>query len=237
MKYFLLLNVLIAFTTDIFSQQVAVQLSKMNILYEIVPNPIKVVVENYPCNKVIVGSKYGKINKVNDDQNDGQYYYKTSQCDRHTDSIFIGILEKGSIKWVDTLNYRIISVLDAVEPNFQNRFNNSCIKKEYLLKIIKYAEDSIPGLEKRDYNELYLSAPLINFDINLSFKIVRYCVDLYRNDSIVYSEECVSDEFFSRDLINQLKLSKSGDELLFYNITVKYLDCEKVVSDYKLKIK
>ena len=78
MKKFLFLVIsFIVFSLISFSQNVAIELDKMNVLYKFVDNPIKVVVQDYPCNKLILKSKYGNIKIAYDSCH---YIYRTDSC-------------------------------------------------------------------------------------------------------------------------------------------------------------
>ena len=86
-----------------FCQTVSVELEKMNVFYVGAENPIKVVIANYDCDKIIVKSSKGTVKKINN----CRYIYKIDSCSTFQVELYVGVRENNSITWFDTLNYRI----------------------------------------------------------------------------------------------------------------------------------
>lgn len=223
---------LIIFPAKLYSQNVAIEVQKMNILYKFVPNPINVVIENCPCNKVAIKSNYGSLTIM---QDSCHYRYNTSNCETHLETIIVGINEGKEISWIDTVNYQVHDIFKYIESDL-SCIRSNLIKKEDLLSCIKDAKE----LEMLAYDEVYelgLKAPLINFDINLSFPIIKYSVDVYRVDSLIYSEVDIKGTNYSSGIISQFKTSQLNDKYIFYNVTIEYGDCEKIIKDKTIIIK
>jgi hypothetical protein len=76
-----------------------------------------------------------------------------------------------------------------------------------------------------------LRSHLVNYNIEAEFKVLRYCVDIRRNDSLIYIEYDIKGANFSSGLLSQIEKAKINDEYKFYNITIQYGDCEEQIED------
>ena len=87
-KAFPLLCILNIFSYNTFAQSVAIELEKMNVFYKSIDNPFKIVVQNYPCEKLILKSNFGEINIASDSCH---YNYRTDTCNEYNEKIYIGV--------------------------------------------------------------------------------------------------------------------------------------------------
>ena len=158
LKLLLFLLVLSSFRAS--SQKVAVELEKMNILYIGVDIPLKIVVENYPCNKIIVKATYGSIKPSLDNC---QFLYKIDSCNANIETIFVGIQIKGTIKWIDSLKYRVTKT-----PQPQISF---------------YGIDS-DWINSRDRFS-HIIAHINDFDYEYDPEVVNYSIEILRNDTFI----------------------------------------------------
>lgn len=216
MKHSVLLLFLVCLLSFVgHSQNVAIELERMNILHIGVENPIKIVVENYSCEDVVMKTKGGVLTPTSDKC---RFIYKTENCDLKVERISVGVKNKGEIKWIDSTLYAVKLIPDPVIKIATNRNSHN----NYSEKITRGG--LIPSME-----EFY-------FDIRLN--IQEYSVEILRNDSVIYSDENVNGYRFSEELLREIEKALEGDKLRFYNILVIYpANCERVIDGPTLIIK
>jgi len=189
------------FSLKAFSQHVAIELEKMNVLYISIDNPIKVIAQDYPCNMLVLKSKYGVIKPA---INSCHYIYRTDSCNENSENIFVGVMLANTVKWLDTLEYRMKKIPDPTVI-IANIFC-SYIDRNLFLKA---------G---------FLRAELLNMDFSLSYSIIQYSVDILRNDTVIYKEVGIAGNKFSSGLITEIEKSKTGDKYVFYDVEIKSND-------------
>jgi hypothetical protein len=176
------------------SQTVAVELEKMNVLYVGVENPIRIAIENYPCDKIVVKTTKGIIKTTSDHCH---YYYKTDSCWTFNEQIFVGINEGNITKWLDTLDYRI--------------------KKTPTPRIL-IAGHYRGLIEKKDFINSVILAHLEGFDFNGYAKVIKYSYEIWRQDSIIKKETDLQGNKFSTSLNSEIAKAKQGDRYIFFDV-------------------
>ncbi|NVN96316.1 MAG: hypothetical protein HXX18_13660 [Bacteroidetes bacterium] len=199
-----------------YSQNVAIELEKMNVFYKSIANPIKVVVQNYPCEKLILKSKYGIISQADDSCH---YFYRTDSCNAYNEKIYVGVELEDKVKWLDTLEYRLKKIPDP---------------------FVSVANISTCGIIDR--NRLWVAGGLVanieNFDIDVAFRVLQYSVVIYRNDSVIFKADNVIGNRFSTELISEIKKAMTNDRYLFDDVIIETFDkCSPKLSGPEIKIK
>jgi len=210
------------------SQQIAIELDKMNVLYKFVPNPLKIVAENFPCDKVIAKSKNGKLVKLDENCN---YIYNSENCNAISEDITVGIIKSDKIFWTDTIHFRLKDILTEIKASICG-FSGSCLIDKKVL--MSFADNFSP-------ENLGIYIPkLINIfvsELDLEFKVVKYNIEISRNDSILYKRKDIKDNYMFNELACMIESLKTDDILMVNNITIEYGECEKKLDDIILKIK
>jgi len=177
-----------------YSQTVAVELVKMNVFYVGVENPIKIAVENYSCEKIIVKPEHGTITQTIDN---GHYYYKTDSCAFFDERIFVGVTVEDSIKWLDTLEYRVKRI-----PTPQVVIHG-CVS----------------GLiKKEDFISSAILTYILGFDLGDTFTVINYSYEIWRNDSLISRETDIHGCMLSENLKLEIVSSQKGDKYYFFDI-------------------
>ena len=189
------------FTFKTFSQNVAIELEKMNVFYKSVDNPIKVVVQDYPCNKIILKAKYGIIKHATDSCH---YIYRTDSCYEYRENIYVGVISGNTTKWIDTLKYKLKKIPDGV-IYVANRTGGIIDRKTLLA-----SEYSIYGMA--------------DCNVELNFEVIQYSVEIKRNDSTIFKQHDIKGYKFSDELKNEIKKSQTGDRYLFFDVILKTFD-------------
>lgn len=91
-----------------FSQTVAVSATKTNVLFRGFDNPLNIVVENYPCNKIVVQTSKGILSGSG-----CQFTYRVEDT-VSTTIIKVGIRETTGIKWLIESRYHIWPVPESI---------------------------------------------------------------------------------------------------------------------------
>ena len=215
-KIFLLTLTLAFLSFKSHSQQVAIELEKMNVFYKSIENPIKVVAQNYPCEKLILKSKYGTIRHAGDSCH---YIYRTDSCKAYYESIFVGKNLGDKLIWLDTLNFRLKKIPDPIV-------------------FVGY----ITSYGNIDRNNLIatggIGARVDNFDIDANFRVLQYSVLIYRNDTVIFKAKNIIGYKFSTELISEIKKSRTNDKYLFEDVVVETFDkCTSKLSGPEIRIK
>jgi hypothetical protein len=213
MKYLSIILLLI-FVKTTFSQTVAIEATKMNVLYKLVPNPLKIVVENHSCQEIIAKAKYGTITPTPDGCS---FNYYTKNCTENSEEIAIGINEKSKIIWVDTLKFRLKEVLTNIDIFIGNNPNCSISKPSF-------------------FEGQKITAPFINFDIELNFRVSKYSIEILRNKESVYRESNIPCVELSSAFLLQAKKLHIGDTIRIFDLWIIYGDCEKKLHEKIFKI-
>jgi len=200
-----------------FSQTVALELRKMNVVYVGVDNPIKIAVENYPCEKIVINPTYGTIKLTSDSCH---YSYKIDSCQPHTSKeiIYVGVKEGKTIKWLDTLEYRIKKI--PVPQLCIGSYFGGLIKKNIW------------------YNSNYVLAVLKDIDLEDYATITNYSYEIWRKDSLIYKEIEVKGNSITKNLRNEIYKSQKGDIYFFFDIFAEtsYDKCLRKLQSVKFEI-
>jgi hypothetical protein len=196
-KNILIIIVLLITFNVLYSQTVAVDLVKMKVLYVGVENPIRIAVENYPCDNIIVKPTHGIIIRTLDNCH---YYYKTDSCSLNNEIIFVGVIEGKTIKWLDTIEYRVKRIPDP-----------------RLLIASRYG-----GLiKKEDFINSSMIAHLQGFDFENIANFINYSYEIRRNDSLIWRETDIRGNVFTEKLKKEILSSQKGDKYLFFDMHVE----------------
>lgn len=208
MKHAIFIIVVIAFTSIAsYSQNVAIELEGMNILYIGVDNPINIAVENHSCEDIVVKTNAGKLTKTSDEC---RYIYRTDSCDLRTETISVGVKSNGNIKWIDSTLYRVKNI-----PNPEIRIaTNRNSHNNYSAEITRGG----------------LIATMGDFDFYFHFEVQRYSVEVLRNDSIIFKEYNVKGNGLSKEFISLYKNSHKGDYVRFFDCLIKGPSkCDRII--------
>lgn len=227
-SYFILSFYFIFSQLSVFSQNSAILNERLNILYKYAPNPIKIVVQNVPCNDLVVSANIGKLVISDHSRDSCHFIYWCNDCDAKSDLIKIGVKEKDKIRWIDSSGFRLFE--DAKKSIYINVYGcrETCkIKKENFKLDAKAIELGY---------HMGLSAPLINWDIEMSYPVVKYSVEIKRKDTVIYSDIDIIQNTFTDNFIAKILTCLPGDQINFYNVSVKIGNCEELYHGPKLTI-
>ena len=179
-------------TLQTYCQTATVTPDKLKVFYKGLDNPITVVVEDCSRKDLVVKTNVGRIS------GEGCHYnvWITDSASEYAD-VYVGVLKKKKINWVDTIKYRLKIVPDPTP--FVYGLTGGQIEKECLLN----AQGIIP---KQD-------------SYGMSFVIMSFSSEISRNDSIIFkSEKSWASRYFP-DFIKFVQQSCiSNDVVRFYNI-------------------
>lgn len=178
----------------IYSQTVAVELEKMNVLYIGVDNPVTIAVENYPCDKTVLQAERGVV-KQNSEK--CRYTYRIDTCKSYSDRLFVGILDKGWLTWIDTLDYRLKRIPDPA---------------------VMVAGHWQGVVKKAEFRNAALMAELMNFDFDCYAKVLRYSYEFRRKDSVIVQETNIKGNAFTERLRTEIENAEKGDIVYFFDI-------------------
>jgi hypothetical protein len=234
-----------------FSQEIAILNKKNNsILYQWLGNPLKVVIEGYNCNEIIVKSSGGKF--------EGSGCDYTFSCDHKLKEVYFyyGIIQNKKVKWIDTIMYRIRShptptvYFVGVSPMYKDTFSLNELKLCYFPTTELAVKDYFilfsslpfyPILDKlKDSFDYYLfiddTFPLIytTFEIGYcsypSENIIatEYTLNVLRDDTLFYQEKYNYPDIISLETKKYfLSKCKSGDIIIFSDIVLTLFGEEK----------
>ena len=183
---------------SLYSQQVAVEREKMNNLFAGVENPIKILVEGQPCQKIVAKALLGNLNKTSDNCH---YIYTTDSCRYFLDKILIGLSDTRTIVWIDTLEYRI-KIVPEPTPSVAG-MQSGIMFKEKLLKSTR------------------IKAGILNIGFDFNVQVTSYSVYIKRNDTKVFEENDISGSKFTERLISEIENLERGDTIVFHEISVE----------------
>ena len=210
-----------------YSQNVAIELTNMHVLYKYVPNLIKIVVQNTPPKNVIIKTKVGTLKRLHEEDS-CLYYYWCSKCNVTQEQITIGVRTNYNINWIDSTGYGLKedakkSILIKIRGCI-----GDCVQEKEYFKIDTIGDEIIPPR---------LSAPTINYDFDVDYKVIKYSVEQIRNNSIIYRSLNIVQDEFTRELSNKIEESKSGDKFKFFDVYVGFDNCEEVFEGMTITIK
>ncbi len=181
------------------AQEVAIEMSKMNIAYAGLDNSIVVMVEGLGCNEFIVCTDNGSIHQGKN----CNYTYSPEKVG------IVNIYFKRSIKAMDTIACRKIRIKPLPTPS------------------AKYANKSGGNIGIGEFKvQTGLIAPIEGFDIDARFNIESYKINVIRGNNVLHSvlNHGGRIEISNQYIIDQVKI---GDKIIFENIFVKMLGLEK----------
>lgn len=181
------------------AQEVAIEMSKMNIAYAGLDNPMVVMLEGIGCNEFFVCTDNGSIHQGKN----CNYTYSPEKVG------IANIYFKRSIKAVDTIACRKIRIKPLPTPS------------------AKFANKSGGNIGLGEFKaQSGLIASLEGFDIDARFNIESYKINVIRGNNVLHSVLNHSSriEVSNQYIIDQVK---NGDKIIFENIFVKMPGLEK----------
>lgn len=204
-KYLL---ILIVFSSiQLSAQKVAVTSKMTNFLYQWVDNPLRIVVENTPCNYIVVKAEQGHISGNNCD-----FIYTVSNDSIRYDYIKVGVKTKGDIKWISNDKYFVRKLPDPIAM-FANRTNGDTLARNLIRA------------------QFGLSLPYFDFVCGFNNeniqKITSYRVTIKRDNKIVFIEDVNSNLFTEHFKQFIEEKSMKNDSILFDNLKALLYEKEK----------
>ncbi|MEI8202117.1 MAG: hypothetical protein WCH34_03840 [Bacteroidota bacterium] len=203
-----IISILTCFLYTLFlsGQTVSVSATKMNLFYNGLPNPFKVVVENQDCNNIVVKATKGEI-----EGKECEYIYRfvDSTVNSTTTKIYVGINRKKTINWIDSVEYRINKLPD---PTPTINWKMISIIREHGLKY--YQENS--GDE--NYT-LGIINEQLNFDYMLYIPVIQYSIKIIRQDSVIFENKQIFGAKIMKNIVDKYLIAgKAGDMVIVYDI-------------------
>ncbi|HRZ43174.1 MAG TPA: GldM family protein [Bacteroidales bacterium] len=178
------------------AQEVAIRPDNSSVIFTLIENPVKIVVENQQIKNIVAKANVGTLRPG---MKPGEYFYFTDSCSLMSVQIFVGLKTRKGIKWIDTTSYR---VKNATQPVLAVSWKKGgATWKDKLLE--------------RPKLELFFEDFFIT---DIYFRVDTFSVEAYRNDSLIYSEYNVSGNRFSPDLIKFIDNEEPGYSLIFFDI-------------------
>ena len=199
MKYSLFLFFVSMFFYS-FSQNVAVALDKMNILYAGIDNPVTIAVANRPAKSLIVKTTNGTITGQN-----GAYIYRGNTMGTAEISVY---LKKGN-KLVRQ-GSSFFRVKNIPPPVFKIGSGKSAVSKAEIA------------------NQNYVRAELENFDFDIRFTIDSFSVYFIPSDTCICALIKNIGNKINDTLKTALQKLKPNDQLVFKNIYAKHPNGESI---------
>jgi hypothetical protein len=225
-RLIIVLAILLLSALNNYSQTIAIE-KGTKILYKYVPNPLKIVVENEKCEDIIVKTKVGRISRETY-RDSCHFIYWCQNCEAKKDFIFVGIKSIGKTRWIDSLEYNLRDeTINAIELNLKGCLTDCTFDKNDFQADTVDNEILLPGM----------SAPLINFDIELNYPISEYSVEQLRNDSVIFSVRHIKGCRFSNELLHQIQISQQNDKFRFFDVSVVFEHCEQYIKGKTITIK
>lgn len=201
--------IFIAFSNALLAQNVAIELSRENILINHIDNPIIVTVENLDCNQIYIYSKDAQIQQTNCKAN------IRPNGDKKTVSIEVFKINETDTILLDKKNFRTRSI--KPKANFFGHGNGD-------LKL---------GVFKNNLNNAKLSA--FSEYICVKFEIYNSKMLVIRENKIVGLAQN-SNETFSETTKALIQKIKTGDEVYFLDLKCKIMDTFMDLESLKFKI-
>ena len=195
-----------------FSQIVGVAVEKMNVFYKGFSNPITISIENHSCKEIVVKTSNGLITGSN-----GKYNFmpKDSAGKSSETELYVGIKSGTTVKWIDTLKYRVKRIPDPV-PMIAG-MSGGVIAKSLLVT----AACIIPVLQ--------------NFDFDLSFIITSFVMTMNIKGDLI--EKYAVGNKLTADMITLISAAATGTKVYFENIKATCPDgTTRSLSSINLKI-
>jgi hypothetical protein len=212
---FVILGILLPEDNLAIAQQTAIQSEMGNVLYVGVDNPVKIVMVEKPCAKVVAKATYGTLNREDKSCN---YIYRNDSCATTREIIIVGYKSGSDTIWADTMVFRVLRPLSPV-PFVSGKIYGP-IRPEQLLKI-----PSI-GIFLKD---LHIEG--------VRFTVASYSVDIRRGDSILFKQFDNQGNRFSEELIAMIQQAEAGDIYRFYDITCVNCICWSIPPPIELRIR
>ncbi len=225
----LIIVILFSFSQHfIFAQKVIVGVPRNAILFKYAPNQIRIAIEGQSCEDIVVCSKQNKITRA-EYIDSCEFYYWSSNCNQNIEIIYVGIRKDNEIRWVDTLVFNLKEdALHSIVAYIGDWSDAKELPKESLL---------MRNLENQFVNELNIYAPLVNWDIDITYSVKTFSLEIIRGINLIYSGKNILKKELPEKLVSIIQNSLSGDKFRFYNISISIGDCEEYISEREIVIK
>jgi hypothetical protein len=209
-KYlFFILTIFLSIT--ILAQTVVVSTTQTNYLVEYIDNPVKIVVENYPCTQIVAKATYGKL------EGDGCEYVYT--IDKHVlrDTISVGVKKNDNITWISKNDFEMKS-LDDPTVSLGGKIKGKINKAQLM---------SAPYV--MDYQN--------DFEIKPQWEVTGFSMKIIRNNSVVMEKVNVQGYTLPGEVVNFIGASvMSGDKIVVDNISVMLYKKDKRLINSKVEL-
>jgi hypothetical protein len=205
---FVLFSIFIGWRTAL-CQTVALSMTQTRVLYQWVDNPLKVVVENTPCQNVIVKAKNGYI------KGKGCEYIYTTNDTVFRDLIRVGVKRAGKIKWISDESYIVKKYPDPTVFIGAHVSGDSIFKNELRAQI-------------------GLTVPIFDFVCHMpSWRqvVTGYSIAIVRENRTIFSETVNSNlltetfkEFIGRDVAKNDLVIVDNIVVLLYEKEIRKLE-------------
>ena len=177
------------------AQHTTVSADKMNILYAAIDNPLTIVSENCPCNKLIVKSNLGSITS------DGscQFLFKSSESGGAEISVY-----KKNDKGLKKLNTWFFRVKNIPNPVFRiGPYGGESCYRVYSAVIAA---------------QEFVRADLENFDFDVRFHVDSFRVNILNNDSCRIKRFTVNNNHVPNEVREEFTKLKESDFIVVNKI-------------------
>lgn len=182
------------------AQSVAISTDATRALYQWIENPLKIAIENTPCNSIVVKAEKGKLTGKGCD-----YIYTTTDS-VSIDIIKVGIKRGAKVKWIKE---EVLRVRKLPDPSVQlGSFGNF---KEV---------NRIPRNQLTSGQGLRLPIPdgFCDYTNDRVQCIVGYSITVIRNGHTIFSENA-TDNYFSENFKRFMDIMLiAGDKVVFDNL-------------------
>lgn len=172
-------------------QNVAISLEKFRVLYVDFENIINVSVSNYSCESIYIKSKHSKIQRVDSCR------FIINPTRTMTETLFVYSVKNSDTTLIDTLNF-----LTKLFPMPTAMIEKPPKDRQF-----------IPVPNK-------LNASIVNFDFDVKYQVISYCIKYYKNAVLVDSIPVDGNIIDSR-LNNIYMKLKPGEKCWIDNIRVQ----------------
>jgi GldM C-terminal domain len=206
MKIKLLIIFTYLMTTKIYSQEMAIAVEKMNVLYLGIDNPISIAMENTSCQDLIIKIANGKLIG-----NNCKYLVRCDSVGICRIQVYSKKMIKKNHSWLNEFRVKMIP-----KPTFKigpyGNFNSSASKK-----VIQSQE--------------YIRATLDNFDFDLSYSVDSFRVRIIR-DTIEKFNFTNKGNKLNTDVRNAFLEIIKGDVIIFDKLNANSTSISSSLYDY-----
>tara|TARA_B100001250_G_scaffold204660_1_gene175647 strand:+ start:4903 stop:6669 length:1767 start_codon:yes stop_codon:yes gene_type:complete len=189
------------------SKQAVVSPTNMAVLYQNIPNPIKVSVAGYSASQISATTRNGKIKVVS--KGKGEYVVTPTKLTREPVPIIdLSVMDKGVRKKMGSVSFKVSEVPDPYP------------------KVPKIPDNTTRVSRAQLKSGQMLQAKMKNFPFNeeaLSFYVRSFTVDAYKADGsrFLIKPQDKTKGRFSQEVLDAIDVTPSGGTISFKNIIAK----------------